>query len=55
MLHRTVIHEHAPGLCGTGDHVTMIFCSERHRQFFINGHHGYNNLPPGYKFEGGYR
>lgn len=26
-----------------------VFCSERHRQFFINSHRDNKNLPPGYK------
>lgn len=26
-----------------------VFCTERHRQFWINSHRGYGKLPPGFK------
>lgn len=27
--------------------VKYVFCSERHRQYWINSHHSYGNLPSG--------
>lgn len=29
--------------------VNVVFCTERHRQYYINSHHKYGNLPPGYR------
>ena len=26
-----------------------VFCSERHKQYFIHSHRRYGNLPPGYR------
>lgn len=26
-----------------------VFCTERHRQYWIYGHRRYGNLPPGYR------
>jgi hypothetical protein len=46
MLHRIVIHYGVP------PHrydVTHVFCSERHRQYFVNSHRDYGKLPAGYK------
>jgi hypothetical protein len=37
---------------GTSDNphiVKHVFCSERHRQFWINSVRNYGNLPPGFK------
>lgn len=29
--------------------LNYVFCSERHKQYFINSHRRYGNLPPGYR------
>jgi hypothetical protein len=29
--------------------VKYVFCTERHRQFWINSHRGYGKLPAGFK------
>lgn len=29
--------------------VNHVFCSERHKQYFINSHRAYGQLPPGHK------
>lgn len=29
--------------------VIHLFCSERHKQYFLNGHRHYGKLPPGYR------
>lgn len=49
-LHQTKFHAHARGYpCGheLAKHVMYVFCSERHRQMFLNGHLDYGNLPLG--------
>lgn len=34
----------------TGPHiVNYVFCTERHKQYWINSHRAYGQLPPGYK------
>ena len=35
--------------CAGLEHVTYIFCSERHRQYFRVSHKRMGNLPPGFK------
>ena len=38
------------GKPGHSDHIVRyVFCSERHRQFWIHGHRAYGKLPPGYR------
>lgn len=49
-LHQARHHAHARGYrCDHPDakHVTYVFCSERHRQLFLNGHRAYGRLPLG--------
>jgi len=29
--------------------ITYVFCTERHKQYFVNSIHDVNNLPPGFK------
>lgn len=50
-LYKTVLHDHAPlpGACEWGDHVNFIFCSERHKQYFVHSHRQMGQLPPGFK------
>lgn len=49
-LHKTMFHDHAKAL-GCDDwrskHLWYTFCSERHRQLFLNAHISYGNLPLG--------
>lgn len=50
-LYKTVFHEHAKNLpCNheRSEHVNFVFCSERHRQYFVHSHVDMGNLPPGY-------
>jgi hypothetical protein len=37
------------GKAGTPHVVKHVFCTERHKQFFINSHRAYGVLPPGYR------
>jgi len=37
------------GKTATPHVVKHVFCTERHKQFFINSVRNYGNLPPGYK------
>jgi hypothetical protein len=37
------------GKDGTPHVVKHVFCTERHKQFFINSVKSYGNLPPGFK------
>lgn len=49
-LHQTIFHDHARGYtCNhpLARHVKYVFCSERHRQLFLNGHRAYGKLPTG--------
>ena len=50
-LHKTMFHDHARGLpCPHPDsrHIWYVFCSERHRQLFLNSHHAYGKLGAGH-------
>lgn len=29
--------------------LNYVFCSERHRQYFVHSHRAYGHLPPGHK------
>lgn len=49
-LHQARFHDHARGLpCDheLSKHIWYVFCSERHRQFFLNSHVAYGKLPVG--------
>lgn len=49
-LFRHPLHDHAKNVpCEGRDHAIAIFCSERHRQYFIHSTRSNGNLPPGYK------
>ena len=50
-LYKTIFHEHArsvPCDAPLAEHVNFVFCSERHRQYFLNSHKSMGNLPKGY-------
>lgn len=50
-LYKIVIHEHK-GRCDQAlpeNHVNMVFCSERHRQYHANSHNDNGKLPPGFR------
>lgn len=44
---KVVVHEGAPGY--EAKDITYIFCSERHRQYWLHSTVSCNNLPPGYR------
>ena len=49
-LYQTRFHDHSPHVsCETPwvKHVWYVFCSERHKQLFLNGHHEYGKLASG--------
>lgn len=51
-LYKTRFHDHAKGYpCEHPDakHPQYIFCTERHRQFFLHSHRAMGMLPPGYR------
>lgn len=50
-LYKTVLHEHAKNLpCDhmLSEHVNFVFCSERHRQYYLNSPKAHGNLPKGF-------
>jgi len=50
-MHKTVMHDHARDIpCDDprSQHVNFVFCSERHRQYFLHSHKDLGQLPPGY-------
>jgi len=51
-LHKTRFHDHNKGVpCAHPDsrHVWYVFCSERHRDYFLHSHISMGNLPAGSK------
>lgn len=49
-LHKYRLCEHRRDIpCVIGDHVTFVFCSDRHLQYFKYSHVDLGNLPPGLK------
>jgi hypothetical protein len=51
-MHKTVLHDHARTLrCDNplSGHVNFVFCSERHKQLYLNSHKNMGKMPPGYK------
>jgi hypothetical protein len=49
-LHMTMHHDHNKGVpCDApwAKHPKFVFCSERHRQLFLNSHRSNGNLPTG--------
>lgn len=49
-LHQVRTHDHAPRMrCDdlNSKHPKWVFCSEAHRQLFINSHRDMGNRPPG--------
>lgn len=51
-LYKAVFHEHAKELpCDhpLSEHVNFVFCSERHKQYYLHSHIDMGNLPPGYQ------
>jgi hypothetical protein len=44
---KVVINDAAPGY--PEKIMRYVFCTERHKQFWINSHRSYGNLPPGYR------
>lgn len=50
-LHRTRFHDHAARVpCDSeiAKHVFYVFCSEPHRQLFLNSHRDHGNMAPGH-------
>jgi hypothetical protein len=45
--HKVVSNDAAPGY--EPKYMTYVFCSDRHRAYWINSVRDCNNLPPGYK------
>lgn len=51
-LYKSVFHEHAPSIgCDHpyAEHVNFVFCSERHKQYYLNSHIEMGNLGAGYR------
>jgi hypothetical protein len=49
-LHKAVVHDHARGLpCNheLSRHTHYVFCSDAHKQYWVNSHRSMNNLPAG--------
>jgi len=49
-LHKSLFHDHPKALAcenPVSKHLWYVFCSERHRQLFLNGHIKYGVLPSG--------
>jgi len=51
-LHKARTHDHAPRLpCDhpLSKHTWWVFCSDRHKQYWVNSHRDMGNLPAGYR------
>jgi hypothetical protein len=49
-IYKCVERDHSPGYASTdAKTITYVFCSERHRQYFIHSVIKANDLPPGFK------
>jgi hypothetical protein len=49
-LHQAVTHDHARGLpCDhqLSKHIRYVFCSDRHKMYWVNSHRSMGNLPAG--------
>jgi hypothetical protein len=46
-LNKVVINDAAPGY--PPRYMRFVFCTERHKYFFVHSHRDYGNLPPGYR------
>lgn len=44
---KVVVNEAAPGRPPV--YITYVFCTERHKMYWVNSTKSCNNLPPGYK------
>lgn len=44
---RVTINDAAPGY--PDKLIRYVFCSERHKFYFVHSHRDYGNLPPGYR------
>jgi len=44
---KVVVRDNAPGY--EPKTITYIFCTERHKQYWLNSIRNVNNLPPGFK------
>ncbi len=45
-LHKVVTNNAAPGK--PPNLLRYVFCTERHKMYWVNSHRSYGNLPPGY-------
>lgn len=45
-LHRVKVNY---GTAGTPHNVTYVFCTDRHKQYWLHSEKKYGNLPPGYR------
>ena len=43
---KVVVHE---GVSGNVRDITFVFCTERHKAYWLNSVRDVNNLPPGYR------
>jgi uncharacterized protein YodC (DUF2158 family) len=51
-MHKSVFHEHDRALpCDhhLSAHINFVFCSERHKQYYLHSHIDLWNLPKGHK------
>lgn len=51
-LHQAKFHDHPKTISCDHEmakHVKYVFCSERHRQYFLNSHISMGKLPAGYR------
>lgn len=46
-LHKVRINYGKPGY--PDQIVNHVFCSDRHKMYFVHSHRSYGNLPPGYR------
>jgi hypothetical protein len=46
-LHKVVVNDAADGY--PPRYMRFVFCSERHKMYWVNSHKKYGDLPPGYK------
>lgn len=50
-LHKSIEHEHTGRSCDEpgAEHISYIYCSDKHKQYHRYSHINYGQLPPGYR------
>jgi hypothetical protein len=52
-LYKCVVHDHRNYIAcdnPSAKHIGYVFCTERHKMYWVNSTRSYGNLPSGYRF-----